>query len=351
MPGPQPNFKTANEFYGWLLQKIHDGGNRTLSELATFARDEGDVWIKGPAMAALLCWKEAGIEAIVEASKTRPTSKNLSSAYKLLAATAAGGKFDPTLAFIHNDRLVAILSAATSDGSLRKCARTYLADLLQSLDTFDLLIPLGVAFGQLGIYSEAAAPELIRALSSRWLHLGPTVLKEYLQLISNRPDAEPEFQEFFCRHPQILEPMARQVWSQPDLHGAHEPDFVIRRADNTYVVVEIETPAKQIMTQGGQLTAAATHAEKQATDYRQFLDERVVEARRHFPGYTSAECVVVVGTEATLTSAQRISLANVNRSRHNVRIVGFDWLADRAIAIIENLSSGEIEVTKRHRVV
>jgi hypothetical protein len=88
---------SAQEFYTWLLSKVHDRGRNALAEVALFARDEHELDMKGPAIAAMLCWKEAGIESIVEISRTRPTSKNLSSAYKLLSATAAGGKINLTL--------------------------------------------------------------------------------------------------------------------------------------------------------------------------------------------------------------------------------------------------------------
>jgi hypothetical protein len=145
--------------------------------------------------------------------------------------------------------------------------------------------------------------------------------------------------------------MALQVWSQPDLHGAHEPDFIIRRADNSYLIVEIETPGKQLVTQAGQMSAEATHAEKQATDYRAFLDERVVEARQHFPHYQGAECLAVIGLETLLTEQQAKSPKNANAGRHNVRIAGFDWLAKRVEAIIENISSGDIAVIEGCRVV
>lgn len=342
---------SPQEFYKWLIERVRDGGKPALNEVATVARDEGDLELKGPAMGALVCWKQAGIEAIVEVAKSNPTSKNLSNAYKLLSATAAGGKIEPTLLFIHHGELVALISDVISDGSLKQYARTYLADLLQSLDNFDLLLPLGIAFSQLGMISDHGASELIRAISARWLRIGPTVLKEYNELIANHPSAEEMFQRFFCKHPQILDPMAKQIWSQPDLHGAQEPDFIIRRADNTYLIVEIETPGKQIITQAAQLSADATHAEKQATEYRRFLDERLMESRNHFPEYKSGECLAVIGLENRLTGPQLNSLANANAGRHNVRIVGFDWLANRAQAIIENISAGEAEVIEGYRLV
>ncbi len=225
---------TPQKFYEWLLSRVCDGGRSALAEIAALARDEREVMIKGPAMAAMLCWKEVGIEKIVEIAQANPTSKTLSAAYKLLSATAAGGKINLTLLFLDNDELATLINDAVADGSLRQPARQYLADLLQSLDTFDLLIPLGVSFSQKGLVAEEGAAELIRAMSSRWLRVGPSLLKEYAHLISTHPSSESTFHQFFCKHPQVLDPMAQQVWSQPDFHGAHEPDFVIRRADNSY---------------------------------------------------------------------------------------------------------------------
>jgi hypothetical protein len=170
---------THQQLYGWLLARVRDGGRNALAEIAALAKDEREVLIKGPAMAAMLCWKEGGIEKIVEIAQANPTSKTLSSAYKLLSATAAGGEINLTLLFLHNDELAALISDAVANGNLRQCAREYLSDLLQSLDTFDLLIPLGTAFSQMGLIAEQGAAELIRAMSSRWLRVGPSLLKEY----------------------------------------------------------------------------------------------------------------------------------------------------------------------------
>jgi hypothetical protein len=343
--------QSPTEFYRWLMSRVRDGGSTALKELADLARDEGELFLKGPAMAAMLCWNERGCEAIVMTALANPTSKNVSSAYKLLSIAAVGGPFDPLLGFVHSDELTAAVNSSLAGGRLRHVARRYLMDLLQSLDTADLLIPLGVAFTQIGVASDRGASELIRAISSRWLHVGPTTITAFARLIKSHSRDEAKFQEFFCEHPQILDPMAGQVWSQPDFHGAHAPDFVIRRVDNTYLIAEIETPSKPIVTKANQLSADATHAEKQVADYLAFLRERHEEARRHFREFQTADCLVVIGLESKLNEQQAKSLINANASRHNVRIVGFDWLMKRAAAIVDNMSSGEVEVITRHRVI
>jgi hypothetical protein len=111
---------SPQEFYKWLFERIHDGGKSALSEVVAIARDERDLELKGPAMGALICWKQAGIEAIVDVARSNPTSKNLSSAYKLLSATAAGGNINPTLLFIHNDELAALINDVISGETLKQ---------------------------------------------------------------------------------------------------------------------------------------------------------------------------------------------------------------------------------------
>ncbi|MER8599358.1 DUF4263 domain-containing protein [Mesorhizobium sp. M1339] len=177
------------------------------------------------------------------------------------------------------------------------------------------------------------------------------MLGEYERLIREAPSHEPSFQDFFSRHPQLLDPMARQVWAQPDFHGALQPDFVIRRFDDSYLVVEIQCPAKKLVTLAGQVAQAAAHAEMQALAYEDFLSTRITEARCHFPNFHRADCLVVVGLQDSLTSGQKQALDRANRRKQNSQIVAFDWLLERGRAIVRNVSEGPVEVIGKHRVV
>ena len=161
----------------------------------------------------------------------------------------------------------------------------------------------------------------------------------------------PHFRPFFAHSPNFSTRWLFKYGSQPDFHGALEADFVIRRADDSYLVVEIECPGKPLLTKGGQFSREAVHAEKQALDYESFLSERIPEARVHFTNYRRADCLAVVGLERTLSTEQRHNLDRANERRQNLKVVGFDWLLERARTVIKNVSEGEIEVTKRHRVI
>jgi len=184
------------------------------------------------------------------------------------------------------------------------------------------------------------------AMCARWLSVGPHTLSEYDNLLNNHPNQEPVFHRFFEAHPQLLDPMALEVWSKPDLHGAAEPDFMIRRIDGTYLVVEIETPGKTLVTSDAQLSAQTTHAIAQVLHYQEFLVQRSAAASATFPDFQTPDCLVVIGLEHLLNAKQRQTLSLENRSRGGIRIAGFDWLAERARTSTRNLIDGQLDVRR-----
>jgi Shedu protein SduA, C-terminal len=202
--------------------------------------------------------------------------------------------------------------------------------LILSLQTDDLLIPLSQSFMHLSLGAEDLAKELVLSIGVKWLRFGQPALDRYERMLTENANDEPAFQGFFCEFPKFLDLMAIQVWSQPDFHCALEADFVVRWADDSYLVVEIECPGKPLLTKAGQFSQAATHAEKQVLDYESFLSERIAEARTHFPNYQRADCLAVVGLERSLREQQRQDLDPADARRQNLNVVGFDWLLQRA---------------------
>jgi hypothetical protein len=339
------------ELYRFLLDCVNDQGASALRSVAEFARQNSDLELKSPAVAALVCWEDGGLREIKNIAMADTTSKNISAALKVLAAVASGARQFDRLMFLHDPRLMAAIEKTLAESDLKPSARQHLNELVLSLPADDLLIPLGTSFMQISLASGDIAAEIVSALSAKWLRFGPPVVDRYEELLRNSPTDEPTFHGFFMEYPQLLDPMAAVVWSKPDFHGALEPDFVIKRSDNSYLIIEIECPGKSIVTQGNQLSADATQAERQGTEYRMFLTERLPEARQHFPFIRDPDCLIVIGMESSLTPAQRKALVNANASRYRLQIAGFDWLLERARSILTNVSSGRIEVISRHRMV
>jgi hypothetical protein len=301
--------------------------------------------LKAPAASTLVYWREQGLEALFNVAKASTTSKNISLCVQVLA-TVAAGQAVPPLSFLRDSALKEKIEAAFSSvPSLAEFARNRLVDLVLSLETDDEVASLGSHLNMLDNGDAKAAKELFSAISSRWQAVSHPVLESFDKLIADQPDSEPAFQAFLTMHPQLLDPMAVQIWPQPDIFGFREPDFIIRRADNSYLVVEIECPSKSLLTAGGQLTADVTHAEQQVTDYRSYLMRRYTDMLLHLPDFDDPDCLVVTGLQRRLDEKQAGALRDANRHRHRLRIVGFDWLADRARTVAANITRNHVQVT------
>lgn len=327
-----------------LKDCVADGGASALAAVLAMAEDMyGGITfnfeIKAPAAFTLLAFGVQGVHALREMAERTPTSKNTSLCLSVLAAAAAGVQPHIGQMFVRDDTLQSAVRSSIAKAEVADSARTELREyVLAFADEADAISAVGNQLWQTGWGEDPRiAGELFAALAARKLAISPATLKTYQKFIGVQPDDEPTFQLFFEQHPQLLDPTAAEAWSKPDLAGAREPDFVVRRTDDTYLIIEIETPAKVIVTAANQLSAAATQAVAQATAYRSFLVERFPLAVAHFPRFSEPDCLVVIGLEESLNQDQRASLARENQSRAHVRIAGFNWIASRAHAVFKNV--------------
>ena len=337
--------------YDSLFELVSDGGTVAFDELFALTMASSELGEFSAAYVAMSAWGEQGFRSIVNVAMMHGRVAPKTTAFMMLSNIAVTGNVWQGF-LLNGGRSVANhVDAKLAKLPARHLAKQALSALVMDLPTDELFSPLSNATMFLSLGHEAVANELMAALSTRWFRFGPAAMAEFESLLAEHANHESAFQSFFCTHPQLLDPMAVQVWSQPDFHGGYEPDFIFRRADNSYVVVEIECPGKMLMTKAGQLSSQTLHAEKQALEYENFLSQRVMEVRHHFPGFNRAECLVVVGMESHLSDIQRQGLQMANSKRQHIRIVGFDWLLNRAKAVIANVSHGGIKVIERHRMI
>lgn len=302
---------------------------------------------KSPAGVALLCWKEIGVNALCEAALNLQTFKNISICFQVLASVAAVSKSLTRLMPVYDEKVVSVITEILKDRHLSKYCRSKLVEFILSLPEDNIWIQAGTSLMALSFGEIDTVHELIRALSARTLTVSRPILDSFEKLMVTHPDDEQSFQVFLTKHPQLLDPIVHAVWPQPNIHGAKEPDFVVRRSDNSYLIIEIESPAKPLITSStNQLTAEVTHAEKQVTDYRSFLMHRFQEAQSHFPDFDEPDCLVVIGMEGALTLEQSAALRDANRQRHRLKIVGFDWLLKRSTAVLNNIIQSGVDVSQ-----
>ncbi|MFN1218162.1 Shedu anti-phage system protein SduA domain-containing protein [Chryseobacterium kwangjuense] len=189
-------------------------------------------------------------------------------------------------------------------------------------------------------YCPTAQEHIFIALISRWFKFNGSGLIQYHELInsSNTDNNELTFHNFIKENPFLLEPFHAKIWSKPRFGEALVPDFLIRSMDNSYTVVEIEQPGFSIMTRAGELSAQTTHAKRQALDFRSWAIDNRLYADQQYKGIYRPYCLVVIGKESDLNEMQIQRLRQENESTQGVlKIVGFDWLYNRAKTTLENM--------------
>jgi hypothetical protein len=160
------------------------------------------------------------------------------------------------------------------------------------------------------------------------------------EAILTRKSSENVYQTFLAEHPVFLDPLASEVIPKHRLGSEFITDFVIRRLDNKYVVVELEKPQDAVFTAGDDFSAKLTHALGQVLDFQQWIDFHGEYARSLLPEISSPRGVVIIGTAADFTERQRQKLHRFNMNLSTVQVLTFDEIACNARRLHQNIHRG-----------
>lgn len=303
--------------------------------------------LRARAACALLAFGLPGFEAIVDSiGRERSSLSTVSLGLKVLGAAAYGD-----VDLLRNHAVPTLLSriAAQCAAIPSETRRAFnLEAALRVPDERTLMLALSALSAE-AAFDERWGATIARIVSARTLAVSHHTIANYRQKLRDQSDDEPALHAFLEEHPTLIDPLAQSVWSKPSLDGQLFPDFVVRRRDDTYLVVEIETPAKAIVRTATplQISAETTHALQQAVGYAEFLNRRAVVLQERFPRLAQVDALVVIGRQDALSSRQLEVLRRDNASRHGVRTVGFDWIADRAESVLRSLTETlQVELLK-----
>ncbi len=170
------------------------------------------------------------------------------------------------------------------------------------------------------------------------LALNRPLLEQFERLLQSAPTREEELHQFLIRHPIVLDPLASEVISKHALGTEFITDFVIKRLNDEYILVEIEKSTDRIFTQSGRLHSQLTDAISQVRDFQAWIHDNIAYARNRLPGIRRPEGLVVIGRSSQLNPQDRVRLDEENFSRRgHVRIVTFDELLEQARTVYRNL--------------
>jgi hypothetical protein len=112
-------------------------------------------------------------------------------------------------------------------------------------------------------------------------------------------------------------------------------DFVLRRYDDKYFLVEIEKPQDRLFTLTNEFTANFTHAFGQVLDFQQWVDSNAAYARVHMPDISSPRGLLVIGRRADMTEENKVKLHRFSINCSAIDIVTFDDLFSNATNLYE----------------
>jgi hypothetical protein len=149
---------------------------------------------------------------------------------------------------------------------------------------------------------------------------------------------EEPLHQFLKGHPQLLCPAHTKSWSKLPF-GDRVSDFVFREPGNEYLLVEIESPLRELFRKDGQQRQELTHAFNQILDWRVYLEDNLQTAREQL-GLTgipsNPRSLIVIGRSSTLTDENRRKIVTLQSQVPRLRILTYEELLETAKATAEN---------------
>lgn len=145
--------------------------------------------------------------------------------------------------------------------------------------------------------------------------------------------------QFLKANPKLLSATHQKCWSKLPF-GERFSDFVFREPGEEYLLVEIESPLRELFRRDGQQRHELTHAWNQILDWRSYLENNLSAARENLglSGISAnPKSLIVIGRSAELSDENRRKLATMQSQVPNLKILTYDDLIDRAKAVADNL--------------
>lgn len=176
----------------------------------------------------------------------------------------------------------------------------------------------------------------MRVTADASISVTATLLGRFADLIeAERPEAD--YQSFLQQYPVLLDPLAADVLPTAALGLEYRTDFVLRRHDGRYVVVEIEKPQDPLLTGRYDIAAPFTHALGQVLDFQHWIADNAAYAQKSFQDITTPSGLVVMGRRDRLDTRARAKLNAWQTNSRHVELATYDDLLRRGEALLQSL--------------
>lgn len=266
--------------------------------------DVYDQLVAYPAMALMPAWGDKGLAALAEMAAQGP---NRTAALSVLAAVCLGRV--PTSADLHFlredwDQVKKYQlpnNAATT--AIRALRETILDQLTDSYRKSDLLASIShqALFAEDNKAKDERLDLLLDMLIDSRLILNRSMLEEFERLLADGPGREEDLHQFLVSHPILLDPFVSEIRSKHELGSDFITDFVLRRTNDQYVLVEIENSTDHIFNNKGNFSGDLSIAIGQVRDFQAWVSDNIAYAQSKLPNIRHPDGLVVIGRKTDLT--------------------------------------------------
>ncbi len=316
-----------------------------------------DIDFEIPSTLSLIKYGEIGLEALYKQATADPLVSSFYWAQKAILAVALK-KPDFVLKWINpcqkyiNDKVFEELSYQINKNCendvLTKKAQDILARLVNYFlndskrrNELGMLIDLNSEF----LISnkeegEQAVNIIVELIDKEALNISEKICSELEKLVAQNLK-EKVYQQYFEDHPALLDPLASSIVEKQCLANLWKTDFVIRRLDDEYVFVEIESPKKNPFTKYPHPSSELSHALGQILNWLIWVEDDINYAQKHgFPGIHFPRGIIVIGRDKNLNKDQKRMLSMLNDLlKPRISIFTYDDILKNARNIFRNLTA------------
>jgi hypothetical protein len=302
--------------------------------------DMFDENLANPALALLPAWGPKGLDGLAALAVNGPHASTALSVLTVLSLGRIPTKQDAHLLRDYWDNLdkyaFAPWMAQEAQQRLRSTILEHLSDTYGKTRLLSVISMQGF-FARENTSMDERTAFLMDMLVDSHLVLNRAILQGFEDLLAAGPAKEEELHRFLVTHPVLLDPFVTELRTKHELGSDFITDFVVRRTNDEYVVVEIENSTDRLFNQDGSFSADLMKAVGQVRDFQAWIGDNLAYAQKKLPGIRRPEGLVVIGRRAELSEIMEKRLSEENYSRRgHIKIVTFDDLLSQAKVVYRN---------------
>lgn len=338
-----------------LTAKIHDNADlEFVAHLAKLDDVVGDEAIAIPALSSLPAWGVSGLHILKELTLDCLHSCD---ALKIFLTCASGSSISITEpSFLPDDWFLkcGIDIKPNLQEEAQKIIRKFMLDQTTDSKLRSLLISnlwMNMSFFSKGQEYSPDVEYFFSEFTDSRLVINQQLINEFEKMVNSPDEREETIQKFLFENPIFIDPLAIEIRSKHELGNEFKTDFVIKRLNDEYVLVEIEKTTDKIFTQKGVFHSQLTEATAQVRDFQAWIHDNIAYARNTLPGIRRPEGILVIGRQSMLDEqmTKRLDEENFSRRGH-IKIITYDDLLNQGKTMYSNMISRPVRFKGKKQV-